>query len=185
MLVSRSLCLTCSLLLSLLSLATSAEAQYVKTNVASFSTSSTTFTNVTGGTLTFTPSNSSDIWILLVNARLMSTQIASFTLSAEARYLVNGVEHGIGGILNSAANKGASWQHFYRVTGTTAIQTVQVQLRDDSAATATIADLQIIAFLLPTGADFQYTETEAIQAVPSPWTTYESLSFTPSAPGTS
>ena len=98
--------------------------------------------------------------------------------------MVNGVEHGIGGILNSAANKGASWQHFYRVTGTTALQTVQVQLRDDSAATATIADLQIIAFLLPTGTDFQYTETEAIQAVPSPWTTYESLSFTPSAPGT-
>ena len=161
-----------------------AEAQYVKTSVASFSTSSTTFTNVTGGTLTFTPSTSSDIWILLVNARLMSTQIASFTRSAEARYLVNGVEHGIGGILNSAANKGASWQHFYRVTGTTAMQTVQVQLRDDSAATATIADLQIIAFLLPAGADFQYTETEAIQAVPSPWTTYESLSFTPSAPGT-
>ena len=182
--VSRSICLTCSLLLSLLSLGTSAEAQYIKTNVASFSTSSTTFTNVTGGTLTFTPSNSSDIWILLVNARLMSTQIASFTRSAEARYLVNGVEHGIGGILNSAANKGASWQHFYRVTGTTAMQTVQVQLRDDSAATATIADLQIIAFLLPTGTDFQYTETEAIQAVPSPWTTYESLSFTPSAPGT-
>ena len=176
--------LTCSLLLSLLSLGTSAEAQYVKTSVASFSTASTTFTNVTGGTLTFTPSNSSDIWILLVNARLMSTQIASFTLSAEARYFVNGVEHGIGGILNSAANKGASWQHFYRVTGTTAMQTVQVQLRDDSAATATIADLQVIAFLLPAGADFQYTETEAIQAVPSPWTTYESLSFTPSAPGT-
>ena len=64
------------------------------------------------------------------------------------------------------------------------MQTVQVQLRDDSGATATIADLQIIAFLLPSGSDFQYTENEPIRAIPSPWTIYETLGFTPSSPGT-
>jgi hypothetical protein len=173
-----------AVLLAALLAAGQAQAQFVKTNVASFSTSSTTFTPVTGGSLTFTPGTTSEIWIILVSARLMSTQTASFTLSAEARYRVNAVEHGIGGILNSAANKGASWQHFYRVTGTTAAQTVQVDLRDDSGATATIADLQIIAFPLPSGADFRYTENEAIRAIPSPWTTYETLGFTPSSPGT-
>ena len=89
----------------------------------------------------------------------------------------------MGGVQNSAVNAGASWQHFYRVTGTTALQTVQVQLRDPSG-TATIDDLQIIAFKLPAGADFQFVENETTQAVTaSVWASYQSLTFTPTSVG--
>ena len=163
-------------------MAGTAQAEYVKTQLASFNTSSSTFVNVTGGQLVFVPQNASDVWILLVSARLTSSSIN--TLTVEARYLVNGTEHGLGGIENDVPSAGSSWQHFYRITGTTATQTVQVQLRDQTGNTATIEDLQLIAFRLPAGADFQYAETEAPQVVTAgAWNTYRDLTFTPSSAG--
>jgi hypothetical protein len=113
---------------------------------------------------------------------LKSTSTAE--VAAEVQYTVNGTLHGMGGIQNSAAGKGASWQHFYRVTGTTAKQTVQVQIRDATGGTATIEDLQIVAFPLPANANFQYSETEALQSVPGGvWGNFQTLSFTPTSAG--
>ncbi|NIS79373.1 MAG: hypothetical protein GTO14_03955 [Anaerolineales bacterium] len=155
--------------------------QYYEKTVASFTDSSSNWVNVTGGNLTFTPSASSEIWILLFSARLSSSTTTEE--SVEVRYLVNDVEHGYGGIQNSAASMGASWQHFYRIAGTTAQQNIQVQLRN-VAGTGTIEDLQIIAFKLPDNADFQYAETEGIQYVTGLiWASYQDLSFTPSSAG--
>lgn len=92
--------------------------------------------------MTFTPAAASDIWVILVSARLRSSSPAA--IAAEARYLVNRVEHGIGGVQNQPSNVGATWQHFYRVTGTTATQLVQVQLRDAQGSTSTLEDLRLI-----------------------------------------
>lgn len=162
--------------------ASSASAQYQKVRVASFSTTSTSFVDVTGGSVTFTPSATTEIWILLLSARLKSTSTAE--VAAEAQYTVNGTVHGMGGVQNSLANAGGSWQHFYRVTGTTAKQTVQAQIRDVTGSTATIENLQIVAFRLPANADFQYSENEALQSVPgSVWGNFQALSFTPTSPG--
>ena len=75
------------------------------------------------------------------------------------------------------------WQHFYPVTGTTATQTFQVQLRDN-VGTGTVESLQVIAFRLPANADFQFVETEAPRTVTTNvWADYETLNFTPSSPG--
>jgi hypothetical protein len=159
-----------------------AEAQYVKASVASFTTASATYVDVTGGTVSFTPVSATDIWILLFSARIMSSSTTPLG-SVEARYLVNGVEHGMGGTENTPTpNQPGPWTSFYRVTGTTATQTVQVQLRD-IAGTGTIEKLQIIAFKLPEGADFHYSETESDTVVPTGFSVYESLTINPSSPG--
>jgi Peptidase family C25 len=158
-----------------------AEGQYYKTTVSTFSTTSTTFTPVTGSLLQFTPTSASEVWVLLFSAGLGSASTAE--TAAEVQYTVNGVAHGMGGTMNSAANGRAPWQHFYRVTGTTSQQTVEVQLRDATGAGATITNLQVIAFMMPANADFRYTETEGIRPVATGWATYETLSFTPPTQG--
>jgi hypothetical protein len=160
-----------------------AEAQYVEATVASFNTASSTYVNVPGGTVSFTPASLSDIWVLLFSARIGSSSTTALG-SVEARYLVNGVEHGMGGTENTPTpNQPGPWTSFYRVTNTTSLQTVQVQLRD-IAGTGTIEQLKIIAFKLPEGADFHYSETETDTAVPTGWATYQSLTVNPSSPGT-
>lgn len=181
---SRSTALVILLSGTVLSLGnTKAEAQYVKTTVASFSTASGTYTDVTGATLSFTPSSDSEVWILLFSARLRSTSTNEQTV--EARYLVNTIEHGMGGIQTRRSFAPGSWQHFYRVTNTTALQTVQVQLSDVGGGTATIEDLQMIGFRLPDNADFRYAETNGDQPFTDTavWTTRQSLDFTPPADG--
>ncbi len=163
-----------------LTAAASAEAQYVKTSVLSFSTTNAAWTDVPGGTLTFTPAATTDRRILLFSATLRST--STVDQAAEVRYHVNSVEHGSGGIVNTTPNAGGAWQHFYLVTGTVAAQTVQVQIRDASAsgATTTIDNLRVIAWLYPTGGDLQYAETEGFQFVTAgSWNNYRTLTFSP------
>jgi hypothetical protein len=160
-----------------------AEAQFLRATVSSYSTSSTTFTNVPGGTLSITPGSTSEVWVILLSARLRSTWTTSDEDAAEARYLVNGVQRGLLSIRNSGANPGGSWLQFDRVTGTTTARAVQVQLRDGKA-TATLENLQILAFRLPSGADFQFAETSGVQSVPAlAWGSMQSLSFTPPSAG--
>jgi hypothetical protein len=161
-----------------------AEAQYYKTTVASFTTTNVAFTSVTGGMLQFTPASSSDIWIFLISAKLQTTATAAAP-SVEAQYLINGTVRGQGGIyIDNAGGPNGSWLHFDRVTGTTAQQTVEVQLRAASG-TSTIFDLQMIAFKLPANADFQFAETTGSQSVTAgSYNNYQSLTFTPSSAGT-
>lgn len=160
-----------------------ARAQYLKTTVVSASTSSTAFVDVSGGSLVFTPASLTEVWVVLLSGRPKST-FNGAAEAAEVRYLLNGVPRGIGGVSNSAANSGAAWQHFYRVSGTTAPQMVKLQIRDIQAATTTLEDLRVIAFPVPAGADFQYAETNGIQNVAAGvWSSYQTLSFTPSSAG--
>jgi len=157
--------------------------QYYEVSVGSDSTTSGTFVDVNGGSLTFTPSDTSEIWILFFSAKLGSTSNAEE--SVEVRYLVNDVEHGYGGTQVRQPTSRGPWQHFYRITGTTAEQTVKVQFRD-VAGTGTIEDLKIIAFKLPDNADFQFEEHEASQTFDgSQWhdDLNSRLQFTPGSAG--
>lgn len=161
-----------------------AEGQYLKASVASFSSSAAELApdDVPGSTLVFTPTSASEIWIVLISARLSGTTTGF--KSAEARYLINGGFAGIGNVKNSASGSPGPWQHFARITGTTAQQVVQVQLSAPDGGTATIEDLQVIAFRLPENADFQYAETAGQQGVAAgAWNDYRSLTFTPSSTG--
>lgn len=159
-----------------------ADAQVVKTEVTTFSTANPTWTDVPGATLSFVPTAPSEKWVLLFSAVLRSD--SNVDQAAEVRYLVNGMEHGRGGIVNTLPNAGGPWQSFYLVTGTAAPQTVTVQIRDASAsgATTTIDNVRMIAWLYPTGpgGDVQYAETAGGQLVPDgAWVDRESLTFTP------
>lgn len=96
---------------TILLVAGGAEAQYEKATVASFSTTSTTFVDVPGGALSFYPRTTSDVWVILFSAKLASSSVGS--ASVEARYLVNGVEHGIGGeSSNPAGQRGEALREF-------------------------------------------------------------------------
>jgi hypothetical protein len=129
----------------------------VKTTVATWSTNCNNFALPAcvgpGSLLQFTPTSTSEVWVLLFSAGLGSASTAE--TAAEVQYTVNGVPRGMGGTMNSTANGRAPWQHFYAVTNTTAQQTVEVQLRDATGAGATISNLQVIAFKMPANADFQ------------------------------
>jgi hypothetical protein len=176
-------CLPLLCLAFLLSTGTRAEAQYSKTTIPSISTTSASFLTMPGAMVQFTPKAASDVWIVLVSARLQSTLATA--PSVEAQYLINGSVKGIGGI-QVAASSNASWEHFCAITGTTAQQTVEVQLRDASgtSATSSMFDLQIIAFKLPANADFQYAENNSAQAVASGvYANYQALTFTPASAG--
>ena len=165
-----------------LGLCRSAAAQYFKTSIGSYSTASTSFVDVPGGTLTWTPASTSEVWVLLFSAHLESTDTNE--VRAEARYVINGTEHGVGGVQNSVSGAGASWVHFYRVTGTTGAQNVQVQLRNNCCGAATISDLQIIAFRVPPNADFRYAETEPVRTVSAAsFVSVQDLTFTPPSDG--
>jgi hypothetical protein len=117
----------------------------------------------------------------LLSARLLSTSAPGGNL--EARYLVNGIERGLGGGANNVANNPLSWQHFCWVTGTVEEQVVRVQLRED-AGTGTISGLRMLAFPLPEGADAHFFEHADVQAVTANvWADYLELSFEPESAG--
>jgi hypothetical protein len=159
-----------------------ASAHYRETTVASFTTTSDTFVDVTGGSLVFTPGATSEIWVILISAQLGSS--SGSEINTEAQYTVNSTVQGMGGVQVLTSSSLSSWQHFYRVTNTTSQQTVQVQLRHASENTAKIEDLKIIAFKMPASADFQFEEDTSKQDVTaSSWNSYESLTFTPSSQG--
>ena len=65
-----------------------------ETNVDRFTTTSSTFVEVPGSTVTLPPSPGTR-WLILVNASLLSSTFKE--IGVEARYLVDGVERGIGG----------------------------------------------------------------------------------------
>jgi hypothetical protein len=181
----RGCWLRCGLpILLLIAAALQAEAQYKKAYVASFSTTAPEAApvDIPGGTLVFTPSSASDVWIVLVSARLHGTTTGF--KPAQARYIVDLGFGGVGDVKNTVASSPGPWQHFHRVTGDTNRKVVQVQLSAPDGGTATIEDLQIIAFRLPDNADFQFAETIGQQVVAAGvWNGYQDLTFTPSSAG--
>lgn len=135
---------------------------YVKSEaLAEQATTSTTFVDVPGSEVTFTPGAVGDIWLIFVSGVMRSSSTAD--VAAEAKLLINGVDSDyFGTINNNATNPCASGiATFAWVTGTVAAQIVKMQYR---AATGTtfLATLRVIACKLPAGADFQSATSDAI-----------------------
>lgn len=106
-------------------------------SVGSFSTTGTPYVDVPGSSITL-PEAPGARWLLLTSAQLEST--APPGRSVEARYLVDGVEHGVGGTEVSVAGRPGAWQHADVIDGAMSHEIVY-QVHDEQAATATIERL--------------------------------------------
>jgi hypothetical protein len=132
----------------------------VEATPAAFSTSSPTFVAVPGATLTIPPSPGTT-WLLLTSATLVSTGVA--VVNVEARYLVDGIERGVG---ESHSTAGAGpWQHFYVLEGGADPQTVVYELRDRANGISTIDQLHTIAVPLPADAEPHYVSRDDVEPV--------------------
>jgi hypothetical protein len=125
-----------------------------------FSTSSTEFVDIPGGTLTIPPSRDTT-WLLLTSAALSGQTISAVTV--EARYLVDGIERGLGGTQVTAGF--GPWQHFYVLPGTRSAQTITYQLRDASGGTAAIDQLHAVAIPLPSSAELHVASIDDAQPI--------------------
>lgn len=150
--------------------------------ITDVSTTSTTFINVTGASLTFTPAYTDDIWMIFVSGVVRSTSTAEE--SCELRLTVNTVEQDLWSHQNSgsATPNGAGFLIFDRVTSTTALQTVALQFRA-IAGTVTVSQVRVVAALVPQFADFQYFESNGIVSTTGSNVNIGSLTFTPSSAG--
>src|SRR6188768_1071117 len=82
--------------------------------VDGFSTSSPSFTQIPDATLTIPPSTSR--WLLVTTATLQSDSL-SRDGGGELRYLLDGVELGIGGAQNNEIDRPGPFQHFAVIDG--------------------------------------------------------------------
>jgi hypothetical protein len=113
---------------------------------APFSTTSTVFVDVSNASLTLPPSTGT-AWVVMIAATMESPTLSSVTV--EARYIVDGVERGMGGTQTSTPGHPGPWQSFAVVTGTSTPQQIQIQLRDASGAGGTLSTLTLVAIPLP------------------------------------
>jgi hypothetical protein len=137
-----------------------AEIHAIEIAPPAFSTSSADFVDVPGGALIVPPS-AGTTWLLLTSAGLSATSFA--TLTVEARYLVDGVERGLGG--TEVTGGFGPWQHFYVLPGASSAQTITYQLRDASGGGATIDQLHAVALPLPASADAHYAAVDDAQLI--------------------
>ena len=153
----------------------------VETDVPGFTTTSSTFVEVPGSTVTLPPSPGTR-WLILVSGSLLS---ASFKeIGVEARYLIDGIERGIGGTQANQLDRPGPWQHFCLHEGTDTPAQITVELRDGTGAAAVIEDLRIVAVPLPAGAEGLYAAADPEQVVMTP--TFEplvTLTVNPTTPG--
>jgi hypothetical protein len=87
---------------------------------------------------------------------------------------------------NNEANRYKMMIAFGRVTGTTATQTIGLDIKSAQTTTTTdIKDVRITAVLLPSDADFQYAASDAQTTVQQAWADLANpqITFTPSSAG--
>lgn len=91
----------------------------------------------------------------------MSTGIA-----VEARYLIDGLERGLGASEVSAVDHPGPWQHMFVADGTAMPQQLSFQLREAQGGMATLSDLSVVA--VPMNAtDIAYASNDAAMDVTS------------------
>ena len=149
--------------------------------VEEFTTDSVNFVDVPGGALEL-PAAPDHSWLVMVSARLCTDTTTS--PSVEARYVIDGVERGFGGVAVLEASRCGSFQHATALDPGTGIRRVQFALRNVENATATIADLHLVAVPLPPTADLHASENLPEQEVTADTPTpFASLTFTPASAG--
>lgn len=132
--------------------------------IPSFATTSPTFVPIPGGELVI-PASPGRRWLLLISAGLHSTTLNDD--GAEIRYLVDGIERGMGGSQNFEAGKAGPWQHVYAFDGASAPLTIHFELRELLGATGTVERLRAVALPLPEDAVSLYASADGIQPVTS------------------
>lgn len=146
------------------------------------STTSTTFIDVPGCTLTFAPESTSETWMIFASGVCRSS--SNTEQAFEMRLTVDGVEEDLWSHQNNTATtpNGAGFLVFDRISGVDTLQTIKVQYR---ALTGTVYcdDVRVVAALVPDGADFQYYESDGIVSSTGSNLTLGSLTFTPSSTG--
>lgn len=158
-------------------------ARWYKTEqLAEQSTASASFVDVPGSTLTFTPGNASETWLVLVSGVMRSNNVNPTTV--EMQLNINGAAASLWGhqTNNGTAPNGAGFLIPERITGTAATQTVQPQFRA-AAGTSYVSSLRVVAALVPPGADFQFAETDAVAQQMGSNLNLQALTFTPSSAG--
>lgn len=146
------------------------------------STTSATFVDVPGASVTFTPSTTAEIWLVFVTGVLRSNNTAE--VAAEMQLDINGTVADLWGHQNNTAStpNGAGFMIIERITGTVASQTVKAQFRA-AAGTTFVDDVRIIVTKLPSNADFQYTESDGIVGTTGSNVQVASLTWTPGSVG--
>lgn len=143
-----------------------------------FETTSTEFVDVSGGTLVVPPSPGQR-WLFLLSARLASS---SGTYNApEGRYVVDGIERGIGGTEAIVTSPGP-WQHFYMFDGADTPTTISLQARDTLAATTSLDHVRMVVVPLPASADPLYASSD--DAIPVASLTAQTIASLALAPAT-
>lgn len=145
-------------------------------------TTSATYVVLTGTTLTFTPANVSEIWMIFASGTINSSNGAQITV--EIGLFINGTQKDIGGhSLTTNVTGGPGFMFFDRITGTTALQTINLRLRSNNGSTSGASQLSVIAARVPDGSDFQYIEDLAQVQTTGTNVVIQNLTFTPSAAG--
>ncbi len=129
-----------------------------------FSTSSVAFVDIPGATINI-PAAPGIRFLILTSAQLGATLAAE--PAVEARYLIDGIERGMGGTEVSAPSRPGPWQHAEVLDGDDAPHTLSYQLRDAFAGTSTITNLTAIVIPLPAEA-VSYARLDPPQEVTSP-----------------
>lgn len=113
---------------------------------SAFETTSTTFVDVPGGALVVPPSPGQR-WLLLVSGSIQSS--SGQATGVEVRYLVDGVEQGIGGTESVVVGRPGPWQHVYVFDGADRPLPVTLQLADTQGTTARLEDAHLAVIPLP------------------------------------
>ena len=126
------------------------------------STTSTSMTDVPGASLTFTPGDTGETWLVFASGILRSSSTTE--RDAEIQLLVNGVVVDYWGHQNNAATtpNGAGWWTFDRITGTVAAQTVKLQFRSVNGNTTYASSMRLVVAKLPANADFRFQRSDGI-----------------------
>jgi hypothetical protein len=160
---------------------------YIEQQLPAFSTSSTTYQD-TGASLVFTPSDTSEHWVVVATWRQQEPGTAGTTsYLGRAQVRINGTPRTGTDTITYRQSRDAyiSSGAMFKITGTTAQQTIDVQFRANGL-TDEIDDIRILAFMIPdpANADIQYSESLAlvndISATPVDALTH---TFSPSSAG--
>ena len=159
---------------------------YYRPPVPDFPTMSSTWTAVSDCSLSFTPGSTSENWLVVATGQVRSSSIGD-TSTGFVRLRVEGTVEGEAGVQSNPADAETGFYMMQRVTGTSAQQDIDVQAQDPFAdgSTTTVEQCSITAFLIPSDADFQWTEVAGTSGncPDTPDTTVLTHQFTPSSAG--
>ena len=122
-----------------------------------------TWEAVPGCSLSFTPGSAAENWLVIATGQVSSSSTSDPGTvepadAAHVRLRVGGTVEGEGGVQNSPANAETGF-FMMDLINSSALQNIDVQAQDPfGLQTTTVEDCSITAFLVPSNADFQWTE---------------------------